>query len=62
MSLNDYVKFLTQQAVRRMDQPRELRRSEKEERKANRLPYSSHMFGMIPLAFSVLIKRHRNKK
>ncbi|KHF38080.1 YqzE family protein [Halalkalibacter okhensis] len=62
MSLNDYVKFLTQQAVIRMDQPKEERRTKKLERRADRPPFSNHAFGMIPLGISLFLRKNSKKK
>ncbi|MDT8863033.1 YqzE family protein [Alkalihalobacillus sp. MEB130] len=61
-SLNDYVKFLTQQAVMRMDQPKEERRTKKMERRADRPPFSSHAFGIIPLGISLFWKKRSTKR
>ena len=62
MSLNDYVKFLTQQAVMRMDQPKEERRSRKQAKKIARQPFTTQAFGMIPLGLSLFWKKRKKKK
>ncbi|GAE28439.1 hypothetical protein JCM9140_4664 [Halalkalibacter wakoensis JCM 9140] len=62
MSLNDYVKFLTQQAVIRMDQPKEERHSKRLEKRADRAPFSSHYFGVIPLGLSLFFRKKRKKR
>ncbi|MFC0470971.1 YqzE family protein [Halalkalibacter kiskunsagensis] len=62
MSLNDYVKFLTQQAVRRMDQPKEERLTRREERRAERQSLSTQAFGIIPLGISLFLKNRTKKK
>ncbi|MFC0561649.1 YqzE family protein [Halalkalibacter alkalisediminis] len=62
MSLNDYVKFLTQQAVIRMDQPKEERRTKKLARKVGKQPFTTQAFGMIPLGISLFWKKHKKKK
>lgn len=62
MSLNDYVKFLTQQAVIRMDQPKEERRTKKNERKVGRQSFSTQAFGMIPLGISLFWRKRKRKK
>lgn len=61
MSINDYVKYLTEQVVAKMDQPSEVRRMEREERKNNRPPLSSHLFGMLPFALSMYIRKKEKK-
>lgn len=62
MSLNDYVKFLTQQAVIRMDQPKEERQTRKQERKIDRQPFATQAFGMIPLGISLFWRRKKKKR
>ncbi|WP_088104695.1 YqzE family protein [Halalkalibacter urbisdiaboli] len=57
MSFNDYVKFVTEQFVRRIDQPKEERRMAREQRKAERLSLSSHVFGVLPMGLSLLLNR-----
>ena len=62
MSLNDYVKFLTQQAVIRMYQPKEERKTKRLQRKADRQSFSTHAFGMIPLGISLLWKKKKKRR
>jgi hypothetical protein len=62
MSLNDYVKFLTEQAVKRMDEPKEERLTRKEVRRAERQPLSSQAFGIIPLGISLYWRKRTKKK
>ncbi|WP_349407769.1 YqzE family protein [Pseudalkalibacillus sp. SCS-8] len=57
MSLNDLVKFLTQQFVKYVDQPKEDRMQKKKERKVEKAPPSVKWFGLVPMAISMLIKR-----
>lgn len=57
MASNDYVKFVTQQIISYMDQPKEERRELKQKRKEERPPLSIHLFGMIPAAISMMFKR-----
>lgn len=60
MSFNDYVKFVTQQFVTYVDQPKDKRREIRLERKESRPPIQYRWFGMIPLAISMFLKR-KNK-
>ncbi|WP_100404787.1 YqzE family protein [Bacillus solitudinis] len=62
MSFNDYVKFMTEHFVRRMDQPKEVRKLAREEKKAERLSFSSHVFGIVPMSLSLLMKRRVKHK
>ncbi|MBD8071330.1 YqzE family protein [Bacillus sp. PS06] len=57
MSTNDYVKFMTQQIVSYMDQPKELRRETKQRKKTERAPFTSQWFGVLPVAFSLMFKK-----
>ncbi|MGO4887133.1 YqzE family protein [Anaerobacillus sp. MEB173] len=60
MSTNDYVKYVTQQIVSYVDKPKEERRAIKAEKKSVRLPFIYRWFGMVPLAFSITMKKRRN--
>ncbi len=62
MSFNDYVKFVTQQVVLKMEQPKEVRQSERAERKAERLPFRFRVFGLIPLGFSLFWRKRVTRK
>ncbi|ADC48409.1 MULTISPECIES: YqzE family protein [Alkalihalophilus] len=62
MSLNEYIKFITQQLVLRLDQPKEVRKQEREARKAERPPFAYRTFGIIPFAISLLFKRKSKKQ
>ncbi|ANB58811.1 yqzE-like family protein [Anoxybacillus sp. B7M1] len=57
MSANDYVRFVTQQLVRYMDQPKEERKKRREERKQGKEPILYRLFGMIPLSLKLLWRR-----
>jgi hypothetical protein len=57
MSTNDYVKFVTQQIVSYIDQPKVQRKAEKKAKKENKPSLKYHWFGMIPLALSLLFKK-----
>ncbi|MBU8908985.1 YqzE family protein [Desertibacillus haloalkaliphilus] len=62
MSLNDYVKFLTEQFVTYVDRPKEEQRAKKEELKAMKLPFHYHWFGLLPLSISIFIKKFKSSK
>ncbi|GMB07647.1 YqzE family protein [Thermolongibacillus altinsuensis] len=57
MSTNDYVKYMTEQFVRYMDQPKEERRKLREQKRQEKPPFLNRWFGMLPLAISMLFKR-----
>ncbi|KMK76967.1 YqzE family protein [Alkalihalobacillus pseudalcaliphilus] len=59
MSLNDYVKFVTQQLVMKIDEPKS--KKEKEEHVVEiKKPLSNRAFGIIPLGLSMFVQRKRN--
>jgi hypothetical protein len=59
MSANDYVKFVTQQIVSYIDQPREKRKEERVAKKEYKEPLSNRWFGVIPLAISMLLNKKK---
>jgi len=59
MSTNDYVKFMTQQFVSYLDQPKDVRKQTKQQRKLEREPLGSQMFGVLPLAVSLMFKKKK---
>ncbi|WP_209123050.1 YqzE family protein [Alkalihalobacillus sp. BA299] len=61
-SFNDYVKFVTQQFVTYVDRPKEERLAIKKQKKEARQPIQYQMFGLIPLAISMIIKRNRQNR
>ncbi len=59
MKTNDYVKFLTQTAVKYAQQPKDERAQLKLERKASRPGFMYQWFGIIPYGIMQLISRKR---
>lgn len=55
MSANNYVKFLTEELVKYMNQPKEERRKEREQH-ADSFPLN-RWFGVLPFSFRLFIKR-----
>ncbi|WLR49761.1 YqzE family protein [Bacillus tianshenii] len=62
MSTNDYVKFVTQQIVSYMDQPKEERQRIKQERLESQPPALNRWFGVIPFALAMFFHNRRKKK
>ena len=62
MKTNDYVRFITQEMVKRMDQPRDILEEEKARKKQEREPRASKWFGMIPMSISLWMKKHLKRK
>ncbi|KOO43941.1 YqzE family protein [Priestia koreensis] len=62
-STNDYVKFVTQQLVRYMDQPKEERVQKRIEKKEAQQqmqdPLANRWFGVLPSYFSLWLGKHR---
>ncbi len=61
MKTNEYVKFLTETIVSRMDTPKEIRKLEKEKKKLQEDPLLYKMFGSVPYAVLTGIKIATNK-
>ncbi|MBM7701553.1 YqzE family protein [Metabacillus iocasae] len=60
MKTNDYVKFVTQQFVQYMDQPKTERKMKRVQRKEERSPFPSRWFGMLPLGFMIWYRKKRS--
>ncbi|WP_078379737.1 YqzE family protein [Sutcliffiella halmapala] len=60
MKTNDYVKYVTQQLVSYMDQPKEMKKEQRQQRKLERSPVVYQLFGIIPFALMMFIKK-KNK-
>ncbi|KYG30983.1 YqzE family protein [Alkalihalobacillus trypoxylicola] len=59
MSFNDYVKFITEQVVLKLDQPRHKEEKKDELQKA---PFMNRAFGMIPFGISMFVQKKKNDK
>ncbi|CAH0345716.1 YqzE family protein [Bacillus sp. CECT 9360] len=57
MKTNDYIKFLTQQFVKYMAVPKDVRKQRREKKKKMRKPFVSNWFGLMPFALTMLFKR-----
>ncbi|WP_226680033.1 YqzE family protein [Sutcliffiella horikoshii] len=60
MKTNDYVKYVTQQLVTYMDQPKEVKREQRQQRKQERSPIAYQLFGVIPFAIMMIFKKNKN--
>lgn len=60
MKTNDYVKYMTQQFVQYMDQPKEERKTKKF-KKEERAPFANRWFGMIPLSFMLWYRKKKER-
>ncbi|WP_096188443.1 YqzE family protein [Evansella halocellulosilytica] len=62
MKTNDYVKFMTQQFVTYVDQPKEERIARKQQKKEMKLPKSYKWFGLVPFSLSLTAKKLKKYK
>lgn len=60
MSTNDYVKFVTQQFVRYIDQPKEERIQQRRKRKEERDSFVHRWFGVIPFAIMMWYRKKKS--
>ncbi|WP_280768416.1 YqzE family protein [Salipaludibacillus daqingensis] len=61
MKTNDYVKYMTEQFVSYVDQPKERRQERKEQKKNDKPPMSYRLFGMIPSSLHIYWKNKRHE-
>ncbi|GAF24521.1 MULTISPECIES: YqzE family protein [Shouchella] len=61
MSFQDLLKFATQEAVKKIDQPKSERTEKREQKKMEREPLSHWAFGIAPFALSVFKRQLRRK-
>ncbi|AST92521.1 YqzE family protein [Sutcliffiella cohnii] len=57
MKTNDYVKYVTQQLVSYMDQPKDVRKEQRIVRKQEQAPLSNQWLGVIPLSLKLMFKK-----
>ncbi|KEK26167.1 YqzE family protein [Bacillus gaemokensis] len=62
MSTNDYVRFVTQQFVSYMDAPKEDRKQQKQQRRAEKAPFLNRWFGMMPLSAALFYQKVKKKR
>jgi len=59
LKTNDYVKYVTQQLVTYMDQPKEVKKAQRNQRKLERSPVVYQLFGVIPFAIMMFFKKKK---
>ncbi|MFB4210899.1 YqzE family protein [Shouchella sp. JSM 1781072] len=62
MSFQDLLKFATQEAVKKIDEPKSERHRKREEKKSEQEPLSHWAFGIIPFALSVFKRQRKNER
>ncbi|MBM7660866.1 hypothetical protein JOC85_001638 [Bacillus mesophilus] len=62
MTLNDFIKYLTQQFVTYLDKPKQQRIQTKQDRKSTQPPLLSRWFGIVPLGFMLYMKKEKKQR
>ncbi|UOY93988.1 YqzE family protein [Ectobacillus sp. JY-23] len=62
MSMNDYIKFMTQQFVSYMDSPKEERKEKRQQKKTQKEPFLNRWFGVLPLGVTLLYRKASDKQ
>ena len=62
LKTNDYVKYMTQQFMNYIDQPKEKRDMIKLEKEETKESLSKNMFGMLPLSIALYMKKIQSRK
>jgi hypothetical protein len=57
MKTNDYIKYVTQEFVKYMNQPDEVKKKIKEEKKQNQEPFLTKWFGVLPISVSMMMTK-----
>jgi len=50
---NDYVKYLTVELLKYMDEPRDVRKANRQMKKVNREPRLQQWFGLLPMSLTL---------
>ncbi len=61
MSSNDLVKYMTQQVVSYIDQPKEERQQQRAVKKAKKQPFLFRWFGIIPMSVTMFMKKKKRE-
>ncbi|WP_377935279.1 YqzE family protein [Bacillus seohaeanensis] len=59
MSVNEYIKFITQTFVQHYNMSPQERKTIRSQRKKEKAPFLFRWFGIVPYAFMVLLKKNR---
>lgn len=60
MSVNDYIKYITEQVMTHLNKSPEEKRQEKiqqKKKKKEKRKLTNHWFGVLPMAFKLFIKK-----
>ncbi|SDB83072.1 YqzE family protein [Shouchella lonarensis] len=61
MKFQDLLKFATEEMVKKIEEPQEVRKKARAEKKAQREPLSTWAFGVLPMAFSMFKRRRQSE-
>ncbi|MDF2558506.1 MAG: hypothetical protein K0R71_2334 [Bacillales bacterium] len=61
MKTNDYVKFITIELVKYLDEPKDIRKQKKNQKKAEQPPRMQRWFGVIPMSLSLYYSEVKEK-
>lgn len=59
MKSNDYVKYITETVVKYIDQPKDVRKRTRLERKDQKEPFMYRWFGLIPYVLYYRLKKEK---
>jgi len=62
MKTNDYVKYLTQTVVQYIDQPKDERKKQRQEKKDRKADFLYRWFGIVPYVFILKMRERREGK
>lgn len=57
MKTNDYIKFLTQEFVTYVDQPKNIRKRQRMDRHHRKKNFLNQLFGLVPMALMMFFRR-----
>lgn len=59
MSANDFVKYLTEQIVAYLSEPRTIKKEKKQLKKEQKAPFLFRWFGLIPAAIAAGLRKRK---
>lgn len=57
MTTNDYIKYMTEEVVKRIDEPRAVTKQRKQQRRLEKEPSMSKWFGVVPMAVTLWVRK-----
>ncbi|AQR79565.1 YqzE family protein [Paenibacillus larvae] len=59
---DDLVKYITERVITYIDTPRELRKEKRKQQKAQKEPWTTRWFGLLPLSISLWNRNRKDKR